>query len=279
MTDKNVLTLDNAPKARGTIDDTVDITPVLKLEEEVAKDAAVEPTAANKLADFRLSHVARALLDKACVNVSENKGTGIEDPVARDTTGVIADLFSIADYDIGNVVNLIITNLGDDPKAALSMSYKACYALQKALNFVGNMAYRRALDPKSDFDLEQFVDYREEERSAPYGLDPIGAFDINDAMYEGQPDEDIVFNALEECHILLQLLTEMCGWDPEQPMPYAVIQNKDESFEQIHDLQHCLDLMEIRYKESRARRQQNTLDALRKVQVAARAALTGAQKK
>ena len=223
MNTKTTLTLDNAPKASGKLEDTTDITADLKaletLEEITGEEAAVEQTAAVKLADFRLSHVARALLDKAC------------------------------------------------------------YALQTALNFVGNMAYRRALDPKSDFDLEQFVDYREEERSAPYGLEPQGMFDVNDAMYEGQADHEIVFNALEECHILLQLLTEMCGWDPEQPMPYVVRQNKDESFEQIHSLEECLDLMEIRYKESRAKRAAKTLDALRAVQSKLRAQLTSAQSK
>jgi len=278
MSDKTTLTLDNAPKATAKLVDTVDVTPIDKLAELVEAETSAE-TATTKLSDFRLTHVAKALLDRAVVNVSENTGKGLEDPLARDSAETLAGIFEASGHDLSKVIDFTLEAMGDDPKAALNMIYKECYAVQKALNFIGNMTYRRALDLKGDFDLEAFVDYREENRSAPYGLEPLGDYDVNDQAYSGQEDHEIVLAALEEVHIFLQLITEAYGWEPEQMMPYAVVQEKDESFSQIHDLVECLDLMELRFKESRRKRQEKQLMGLRAIQEMARAKLKKAVSK
>lgn len=307
---KKILTMNNAPKAAAKSEDTVDITEQQKaadklsaelkaLEEEVAK--AVPETAAEKLGDFRLTHLAKALLDKACVNVAENVGAGLEDPVAKDTAATIAGIFTDCDYDLSKVIDFTLEAMQDDPVAALTFIYKECYSVQKALNFIGNMAYRRALDPKQDFDLEQFVDYREEERSAPFGLDPIGTWDderradhedgiirdaaLGDEHARPKDDHELILDALEDLHIYLQLITEAYGWEPvntagaDNTMPYAYVMEKDESFRKIHSLEECLDIMEVKYKESRAKRAAKQLEGLRKIQQAARAALKKAAAK
>lgn len=300
MARKQILTLENAPKATGKLaEDTVDVTETVKSAEQlaaeeaalaaqVAADAAKVATAGDKLKEFRLTHLAKALLDKATVNVADNTGRGLEDPVARDMAETLAGIFDQCGHDLSKVLDFTMEAMGDDPQAALTFIYKECYAVQKALNFIGNMAYRRALDPKSDFDLDKFVDYREEERSAPYGLDPIGTWDDerhadNEGTGEGgREDHELIFDALQDLHVLLQLTVESFGWEPvtsdgrDNSMPYMVVQEKDESFRQIHNLEECLDLMEIRYKESRAKRQQKQLDGLRKIQAAARAGLKSA---
>lgn len=310
MARKQTLTLDNAPKATGKLaEDTVDVTETVKSAEQlaaeeaalaaqVAADAAKVVTAGDKLKDFRLTHLAKALLDKATVNVADNTGRGLEDPVARDMAETLAGIFDQCGHDLSKVLDFTMEAMGDDPQAALTFIYKECYAVQKALNFIGNMAYRRALDPKGDFDLDKFVDYREEERSAPFGLDPLGTWDderradhedgiIRDASLgnehdRAKADHELIFDALQDLHVLLQLTVESFGWEPvtsdgrDNSMPYMVVQEKDESFRQIHNLEECLDLMEIRYKESRAKRQQKQLDGLRKIQAAARAGLKSA---
>ena len=293
---KNTLTLNNAPKAKGKSVDTTDITEqkhaadamseeLAKLEGEVAKPAP--QTAAQKLGEFRLTHLAKALLDKACVNVSENTGSGLEDPVARDTAGTIAGIFADCGHDLSKVIDFTMEAMGEDAQAALTFIYKECYSVQKALNFIGNMAYRRALDPKQDFDLEQFVDYREDEREAPYGLEPLGTWDDERGADHAGPsreDHELIFEALEDLHVYLQLITEAYGWEAvdisgrDNSMPYMYVMEPDETFRRIYGLEECLDIMEVKYKESRAKRAAKQLEGLQKIQKAAREALKRAAK-
>jgi hypothetical protein len=62
-------------------------------------------------------------------------------------------------------------------------------------------------------------------------------------------------------------------------MPYGAVMEKDETFRQIHGLEECLDIMEVRYKESRRKRAEKNLEGLRMIQAAARAALKKAAAK
>lgn len=263
MASKNTLTLKNAPKADGKAgEDTADITESLKALEaadRLAEHVEANPpshaeVATDKLKEFRLSKVALALLDKALVNVAENTGRGLEDEQAKKQAQLLGGIVAVAEHDLSKAITFIIAAV--PVEQAVGTIYSLCYSVQKAMNFIGNMAYRKALDPASDFDLEQFVDYREDEHAAPYGLQPEGEFTSNDRKYEGQPDHEVVFDALEEVHIYLQLITEAFGWDATQPMPYMAVMNKDETFTQVHDLEQCLDAMEIRFKESRRKRQE-----------------------
>lgn len=301
---KNTLSLNNAPKATGKVDDTLDVTEALKLLEEPLDAPAPpapraerdEPTAAvdaddhiavvaSKLGDFRLSPLARGLLDRAVVNVSENTGRGLEDPVAKDMAVALGGIIKASRCDLGKAITALVG--GEDPMADATMVYKLCYQVQKALNFIGNMAYRRALDPKGDFDLDKFIDPREERVDPPVGCGPDEPEEIafgpdGERLFnvvggaERRADYEQVADALEELHIYLQLMTEMFGWDPTSPLPYMVVMGSDETFTAVHNLEECLDRMEIRYKESRAKRQTKQLDHLRAAQARALAVLKAA---
>lgn len=316
---KKTLTLTNAPKATGTVrDDSVDITEQLAALERADRDeqsrAAAETlleraiksdpdhagVARGKLEEFRLSPLAKALLDKAVVNVAENTGRGLEDPKAQDEARLRASLIGAAGHDLPAAIELII---GAVPVAeSTGMVYSLCYAVQKALNFIGNMAYRRALDPKADTSLDDgsvaredgstfAADQREEHVDPPVGLGPDTgeelAFDPNtgERLFNvaggvaRKANHELLLEALEEAHILLQLYTEAFGWPAEQAMPYCAVQNKDGTFSQVHDLEHCLDLMEVKYKENRAKRQDRRLEMLRIANAAALASLKKAASK
>lgn len=279
---KQTLTLNNAPKASGAlaVEDTVDVTEALaKLDDGGQAAAPVQPAApaaphhevaAGKLAEFRLSPLAKGFLDRALVNVSENTGRGLEDEQARAQAQLLGGIITAAGHDLGTAIDFIIG--GAESTQAVGTIYSLCYAVQKAVNFGGNMAYRKALDPRGDTDLPETADIREDHVDAPVGLGPDTGeelafdsktgerlFNVRGGM-ERKANYEQIFDALEEVHIYLQLTVEAFGWPPvaddgrDNTMPYCVVQEKDGSFKQIHSLEHCLDIMEIRYKESRRKR-------------------------
>src|SRR5690348_12159928 len=164
---KQLLTLTNAPKAEGRVgEDTTDVTESLaaleaadRLEAELAANPPSHTeVATSKLGEFRLSKVALALLDKALVNIAENTGRGLEDPQAKQNALLLGGIIAANEHDLSKAIDCIIAAV--PVEQAVGTIYSLCYSVQKALNFIGNMAYRRALDPKGDFDLEAFVDYR-----------------------------------------------------------------------------------------------------------------------
>lgn len=260
-------------------DITDDLKALEKLEEITAAEAAQPQTATSKLGEFRLSRLELALLDMAIVNVSENKGVGIEDAQQRQAVVQTAELLQLAGHDLSKAIDFIID--GAESVAAPGMIYKLCFQIQKALLYAGNLAYRKAIDPLADFDLEKYVDYREENRTAPYGLEPITDVDHDgrEAEFEGAMNHEVVARALENLHIYLQLITEAFGWDPENPMPYCFVQQKDETFRPIHDLQQALDVQEIKSREARTRRAERTAKNMAATLAAARAALSKAAAK
>lgn len=246
----------------AALDDTIDITEDLalsaqleELEDIVADDAETDPqgVAAGRLADYRLTPLSLTLLDKAIVNVAENNGRAITDPQQKDQVLFRGEILANSGHDLSVAIDTIIEAV--DTLSAPGLIYNLVFNIQKAVNFVGSVLYRQALDPNQDIDLVQYADYREEdtERAAPYGLG-VEHEDINARRYEGQLKCDVVKDAIDELHIYLQLVTEAFGWDPEQPMPYMFLQNKDGSFKSVWDLNLMLDIMEIRRQEARAKR-------------------------
>lgn len=191
---------------------------------------------------FELSPAQRGLLMAACENVANSKGTGLNDE-ARNEALNRAALFKACNNDLKQVLIRITDSV---PHAdCSSLVYSVCFAVQKAANFVGNLKYRRALDP-NDGEGTPVHDYREQ-REAPYGLgaDPADP----ESSYES------IQEALEVVHIYLQLLTETCGWDPDSPMPYMFLAEKDGRFTPIHDVGHVFDIMEVRAQTARVKRQ------------------------
>lgn len=293
------LTMNNAPKATGKLLDDSEFDELTSIGQAIATaiqnpEKKAEPadpeeqaeSASNKLADFRLTPLARSLLDKALVNVTENTGRGIEDPLAKDQVETLAGIVKASGDDLARAIEFVVDTMQDE---ADTYVYKLCYATQKALNFIGNMAYRRALDPKSDFDLEMYIDQREEHMDAPVGLgseqelafDKDGNRKFNVAGGEEvKADHEQILDALDTLHVYLQIMTEAFGWDPERPMPYmAILDEMTGKFEHVYDCEACLDLMEIRYKESRVKKQEKQLAGLKKIREAALAALKKASSK
>lgn len=306
------LNLKNAPKATGRVlDDTEERTlkPIgnalneafQELDEDLSaptaeiKDAIGNPehkapkhdpvaqaeAASKKLEQFTLSPLASALLDRAMVNVSENTGRGIEDELARDQVNVLASIVKASGDSLTQAIEVIVETIEGD---AGTYVYKLCYAVQKALNFIGNMTYRRALDPKADFDLEMFIDQREDHREPPCGLGPDEqevAFDAEGNRIfnvaggeEVKTDYEQIIDALETLHVYLQILTESFGWDADRPMPYmALFDEQTQTFTHIMECEECLDRMELRFKESKVKRQEKQLAGMKLIQAAALKAL------
>lgn len=257
-------------------EDTVDVTEELQamddLGEEIEKlEAHVEAEKAEmsevdrRLLEFRLTPLAAKLLEAACDNVAQNMGSGVMDKADQHQFQERAQMFAACGNDLTVVIDTVC-GVVEDPREAASIVYSTCYAVQKAANFIGNLWYRRALDPLEDEDLGDregrgtvkredgtsfWADTRQEQREPPYGLGP-------DDESGGDEHYNPVLNTLTaytELHDYLQLLTEAFGWDPERPMPYAVIMSDDGKFQHVTDAMHALDNMEISSKKSRAKRQ------------------------
>ena len=238
-------------------EDTVDITDQLAqleredqaaqlLEQSLAEDAKDPAKAASiKLESFSLSETAQTLLQRAIENAARNTGNGIDDPNAKLKIKSMADLLAASDNDLSAAL-IALTEampIAELPNAVFSL----CFSVQKASMFIGNLMYRRALDPK-DGEGTPAHDHRDH-RDPPYGLGP-------DAD-EDEGFEDVkVLRAIEDVHLFLQLTAEAFGWDPEQPMPFVYMQEKDGTFSRITDVEQALDYLEIRRKQSQAKRQE-----------------------
>lgn len=242
----------NEPAAAPAVQETADEAYVRRI-----KDAQ------RQIKQFTLSTLQKRLLAAACENVGSAKGNGL-DAQARDEVLQRAALFTAFDNDLAKVLSQIAATV--DTESAPGLAYSVCFAVQKACNFIANFWFRRALDPR-DGEGTPVHDYREQ-REAPYGL---GAEEpAEEQRYES------VQEALEVLHIYLQLLTESFGWDPENPMPYLFVQEKDGRFTPMHDAGHVLDIMEVRAQTARAKRQERRSKGLAACLAGARDALLNA---
>lgn len=267
---------------RPPIEDTQDISDKLaaleqldRLEESLAKVLGTDPeaamvAAAEDLKTFPLTRLARKLLDQAMDNVSKSTGSGMTDDIARDKIQSQAALVSACGNDLTTTVQYLSEALEDDPLSIANSVYSICFSVMKAVVFIGNMQYRRSLDPRGDYDLEKYVDYREEEREAPYGLgrDVPDEFDCKmDAWSQ-------IETAVDDLRAYLQLLTEAFGWDPERPMPFLNTTDDDGvTFTPIHDVITAFDITQVKSQASRAKRAAKQSAAMLNAAKRARAAL------
>lgn len=310
---KNVLsnTLD---MLLGPNEDTVDVTEQVAEHAELRREAdALEATfdeTTRRLAEFKLSPRALKLLDAACVNVASNMGSNAMDEAAQKQIQERAGLFAACDNDLVTVIDTIYDALvkhADDAagvKSAASTIYSTCFAVQKATNFVANLWYRRALDPVADEDLGGanrkvdgtvlredgtvfHADQRAENRGSILGLGPdgeelttVGNATEHDGI-GGEWDDPVqnVVDAYAELHDYLQLLTEAFGWDAERAMPFLFVMRKDGGFDAVTDAIQALDIMEIKSKQSRAKRQIAQTQALSAAIAARRKVLRQAAKR
>lgn len=267
---------------RPVVEDTVDISDKLAaldtLNNEVetlAKVVNSEPEAASivaaeELAQFPLTKLARKLLDQAMDNVSKSTGSGMTDDIARDKIQSQAALVSACGNDLTTTVQYLSEALEEDPLSIANSVYSICFSVMKAVVFIGNMQYRRSLDPRGDYDLDKYVDYREEERDPPYGLgrDTPDEFDCKmDAWSQ-------IETAVDDLRHYLQLLTEAFGWDPERPMPFLNTTDDDGvTFTPIHDVITAFDITQVKSQASRAKRAAKQSAAMLNAAKRARAAL------
>ena len=274
-----ILGLNNAPKATKSTNDTIEgLSPaeieaaVLLLQDDLDDAPAKEPEvvkaltadekwlrgvkrAQTELKDFRLSVRTKLLLQTACENVASNTGNGIEDMVAREEIKSRAALFAAAKHSLVDVLKIIKASVGAE--SVPGMVYSTCFAVQKAANFVTNLSYRRALDPKNG-EGNPAHDHRDLP-DPPVGLGPDGdePLQFNDEVEHPDTTEcrhTEILRAFEDLHLYLQLLCELHGWDTDAQMPYMFEMNLDGTFAPVWGAQQALDLMEVRSAASRLRR-------------------------
>lgn len=223
-----------------------------RLEKLLEKEAAESPAAkaGQELAEFDLSDLAKDILARAIENASRNTGNGIVDQQAKDKIRSTAELLQACDLDLGKTLLVLGESV---PVTELpNLVYSTCFSVMKAVAFLGNLMYRKALDPK-DGEGRPVADHRDD-REAPYGLGPDGEDGIT--MYAQ------ILQAVDDLRLYLQLLTEMYGWDPLNPMPFAYMQEKDGTFTPIHGVEQAFDYLEIRRKEAQAKRQERQAAAI-----------------
>lgn len=237
---------------------------------EKAKDEDRTMQAAEALETYQLTPGAKSLIDRALDNISKNDGTQIEDPDFRLTVQSRAALINASGNDLSVAISAVVDSCGDDAKAISGIVYSICYNVLKNAVFAANLDYRRYLDPRADFDLTPYMrtkvedealgasdgsfesDERSEFRDAPPGLDStidrewMYFRDIYGSTVE--ITEDIFAASLDDVRIYLQLTVEAFGWDPERPMAFANVAEKDGTFTPITSAQQALDHTEVQRK-------------------------------
>ncbi len=259
-----------------------------KLEAVVDTDPAC--AAAKRLESFSLTPGAKSLCDRALDSMSTNTGANLPAELEdlKRATQARAALVEAAGGDLSIIIDAIVGSCGN-PKDIGPAVNSLCFSVLKSASFFANLDYRRFLDPRGDFDLSTYTgvssrgengdeerspldfarDRREEEPSAPVGLDTVvnrereffGATYGDDPGHEASHQRalydtgDPVPDALEELRIFLTLTSEAFGWDMQgELMPFAFLREKDETYTPIRDVYLALDFYEIKRKESAARR-------------------------
>lgn len=260
------------------------------LDDLISHDPAC--AAAEKLVTFSLSPGAKSLRDRALDSMAVNTGVNLPPELEdlKKATQARAALVGAAGNDLGIMIEAIVAS-ADNPKDIAPAINSLCFNVLKSASFFANLDYRRYLDPRGDFDLTTYTgitahgengddertaldfarDSREEEPSAPVGLDTIvdrersyfgstygeapGAEPSAQRAIYAESEFEVIPNALEELRIFLTLTVEAFGWDLNgSPMPFAFLREKDESYTPITDVYVALDFYEIKRKESQARR-------------------------
>lgn len=291
------LKLSAAPPAPADFND-VD-TEITLLQNHVDNDSAAD--AAQKLEGFPLSTAAKKLLERSMDNVGKNKGDALPEE-ARVKARLVSDLVESADGNFNIVVDAIAAS-SPDAKSVAGLMYSTCFSLIKSAVFLANLDYRQWLDPTGDQDvLKRYYDVRKgEDGKDPRDTDDFSPDDREDdsplegltghatsvertveqlnALYGERDLEDggeLITGALRDLRYFLQLITEVYGWDPTQPMPYSVTMEANGSFMPVTDVDLALDTMEIKRQESKKRRNDATAAQLAIAIEKSRAALKAA---
>lgn len=257
------------------IDDTLDVTDAMeakaladKLEAHLANgdDEDRAALAQLELRKFKPNVYTRQLTELAILNLCNEPSPKL-DAAARDKAKFRKDLLEATGHDLPIACAIIAQTT--DHRDAPGAIYSLCFNVVKAALFVANMHYRRALDPKADFDLEQFVDRREDEREAPYGLqrDSITFADdivlLKAETFDDAPD-NVILEGLRDVKLFCSLIAESFGWQSDEDMPYMFDAQPDGSFRPVFDAETALDMSEVKRLAARARREAEQAEQRRK---------------
>jgi len=273
---RNTLSLNkNKNKNKGSdvefIDDTLDVTDSVaeaaalkaeadKLEKHLANGDDEDRAALAQLAlrKFQPSPYCRQLIELAVLNQCNEPSPAL-DADAREKAKFRKEILELARHDVGMAASLIAQTapLEDVP----NMNYSLVFNVGKSALFVANNHYRRALDPKANWSFEEFVDQREHQREAPYGLerDSITFEDdvelMKNTYFGGETPDEQVLQGLRDAHEFLYLIAQSFGWDSEDGMPYMYDMQPDGSFKPVYDAEHALDLFEVKRAAARIKRE------------------------
>lgn len=280
------VTLDPLPVEPETTDDEP------RTEEEQMAHAA------ERLEKLELGHGSWTLIDRALDNLSKNTGAGLADEDARQRAKELAALVSATDNQLDVLVSAIAqaTPVLDRGLAVRNVLYRV---LQQCV-FYANLDYRQAegIDAYSDDAVvaaffERYVSsqYVEEALARVVDEQVLSAEDerekeqrdqrTSDMGYEAVRDiqlryltdkygvdasslEDAVLQALQDIQLLFDLTAQSYGWDPNQPVPYGFVQEKDGSFTPINDAQTALDAQEIKRVAAQKRRREQRSEQMAK---------------
>jgi hypothetical protein len=251
---------------------------------------AAAAKANEELQSFELSPGSRNLLTRAIDNVIGNKGANLTDPTAKLAAESRSMFLEAADGDLAIALDAIAATF--DAKNVAAQVFSLLYQLLKAATFIGNLDYRKAMDPTSDFDLHlyapisthgedgkdkydqdfaQFLVDRREDRSPLEGQ--AGHPTQMEWQFERMQElygrgflvmEDAVVAALQDLQLFFQLTVEGFGWDPNRPLPFLFVSegiDKDGkptgNFTPIFSAEEALDTQEIKRQVATKKRAEN----------------------
>lgn len=295
------VTLDPTPDEPETTDDEP------RTEEEQMAHAA------ERLEKLELGHGSWTLIDRALDNIARNTGAGLTDEDARQRAKELAMLVSATDNQLDVLVSAIAqaTPVLDRGLAVRNVLYRV---LQQCV-FYANLDYRQAegIDAYSDettvaafferYVSSQYVeealarvvddqvlsteDEREKEQhdaaTSDMGFEAMRDIQLRYLSEKYGVDaaslEEAVLQALQDVQLLFDLTAQSYGWDPNQPVPYGFVQEKDGSFTPINDAQTALDAQEIKRVAAQKRRREQRSEQMAKAQDIAAAIVAASLKR
>lgn len=251
------------------------------LAQQDAENRKEDPAgwAAAQLEEYALSPGAQSLLDRAVDNVARNTGVGLNDEDAKADAKMRGEILTASGNDLGIAIAALSSEAEGDEAAGIV--YSLCFNVLKSAVFIGNLDYRRFLDPAQDNDLHLYMreyDPRKGEDGRDPRTDPAFETDSRQdhSPLEGDTgfetgaeyqlsklrelyghidtEEDVVAASLQDLRYYFQLLTESFGWPTDRPMPFANVMEPDGTFTPITDAGMALDSAELRRQASRAKK-------------------------
>lgn len=246
------------------------------LEQHLSEERKEDPAgyAAEQLRGFALTLGAKSLLDRAMDSMAKNTGRNIQNADVAAEIAQRAALIEAAGGDLSIVLDALADSSG--PLELPGVVYSMLYNVLKNALFIANIDYRRALDPKGDFDFAPYQprtidehlghgEFAADQREEAHALSdaPIGCDSTLDrqwwamrALYGDTFEDfaDAIPRSLEDLRLFFQLTCESFGWDPENVMPYMNEQQPDGTFKSTTDVLLALDAQEIKRQVARKKR-------------------------